>query len=260
MTFFSKLFGKNKSDINSKKQIDFSKEIAELINCEYEILDLNLSAEDITKLYIQEYHKLNQEGYTPIIVVTNGKLLEAIECNYEEYGGAEQFRDKILSIDCSKGEDILKDRFKGYMESYTEFNGEDTDIYGEFDDNVKANSTFSSSNSNDETLLLVKFPTANPWEIFAWIPFGGWNDCPDEESLMSVCKYWYDLYGAVPAVITSDVLQMYIPEPIKDKTVALKIAEEQYGFCSDIVEQGTDTIKSLASTLINSHIWYFWWD
>lgn len=38
------------------------------------------------------------------------------------------------------------------------------------------------------------------------------------------------------------------------------VAKEQYGFCNDTVDQGTGTIKSLAETLVDSKIWYFWWD
>ena len=96
--------------------------------------------------------------------------------------------------------------------------------------------------------------------MFAWIPFGGWNECPDTEDMMAICKYWYDKYKAVPAVISSDELQIYVASPVNNIDTALKIAEEQYAFCNDIVDQGVETIKALASTLINSNIWYFWWD
>ena len=37
---------------------------------------------------------------------------------------------------------------------------------------------------NDDTgmtypLILAKIPVKNPWEIFAYLPFGNWNECPD---------------------------------------------------------------------------------
>ena len=28
-------------------------------------------------------------------------------------------------------------------------------------------------------LVLAEIPVSRPWEIFAWLPFGGWNECPD---------------------------------------------------------------------------------
>jgi hypothetical protein len=41
---------------------------------------------------------------------------------------------------------------------------------------------------------------------------------------------------------------------------ALKLAQEQYSFCCDIVDQGVGTIENLAGGLMASSIWYFWWD
>jgi hypothetical protein len=38
------------------------------------------------------------------------------------------------------------------------------------------------------------------------------------------------------------------------------LAKEQYAYCADIVEQGVGTIEALAATLLNGHIWFFWWD
>ena len=29
----------------------------------------------------------------------------------------------------------------------------------------------------------------SPWEIFAYLPFGNWNECPDTPELMAVAKY-----------------------------------------------------------------------
>ena len=51
---------------------------------------------------------------------------------------------------------------------------------------------------NDDTgmtypLSLAKIPLKNPWEIFAYLPFGNWNECPDTPDLMAVAKYWLSL-------------------------------------------------------------------
>ena len=45
-------------------------------------------------------------------------------------------------------------------------------------------------------LILAKIPVKNPWEIFAYLPFGNWNDCPDTPDLMAAAKYWFEQYGA----------------------------------------------------------------
>lgn len=265
MSIFSKLFRRKEKVVSAMEDtIDEASIIADLIGCEYEQLNSNLTAEEVTDLYIKAYHEGKQAGYTPLIIVAGGHLRDMVECNYEDNGGAETYRSKLLSGDMSKGKTILKERFESCYIGYKEFNEEAIDIYGDFNDRVKPQTTFSMLDKKycdkAEKLLLMKIPTDKSWQVFAWIPFGNWNECPEAEDLMSVCKYWYDLYGAVPAVLESDTLQMYVPEPIKDKDTALKLAKEQYGFCADIVKQGTGTIKALASTLLDSTVWFFWWD
>lgn len=108
-------------------------------------------------------------------------------------------------------------------------------------------------------MVLAEIPAEHPWEIFAWMPFGGWNDCPSDEELMAAAKYWFEQYGAVPAVLTRDVLEFDLPAPVP-KERAMELAMEQYTFCSDIVDQGCESIGALADTLWQSSKWFFWWD
>lgn len=87
---------------------------------------------------------------------------------------------------------------------------------------------------------------------------GGWNDCPSTPELMAVSKYWYEQYGAVPSVLTHDELEYELPTPVS-KECANKAAIQQYAFCPDM-DQNCNGIGSLADTLRQSRIWYFWWD
>ena len=105
----------------------------------------------------------------------------------------------------------------------------------------------------------AEIPAEHPWEIFAWMPFGGWNECPSDEEQMAAAKYWFEEYGAVPAVMTRDVLEFDLPAPIP-KERAMELAMEQYTFCSDIVDQGCGSIGMLADSLWQSDKWFFWWD
>ena len=110
-------------------------------------------------------------------------------------------------------------------------------------------------------LILAKLPVKNPWEIFAYLPFGNWNECPDTQSLMAVAKYWFEQYGAVPAVMTHDELEFLLPTPVSQEK-AMDAAVEQYGFCPDVIDQGPEeaTVGALADVLRQSTVWYFWWD
>lgn len=78
---------------------------------------------------------------------------------------------------------------------------------------------------------------------------------------MAVAKYWFEKYGAVPALMTPDVLEYTIPFGTSVPSwQALDLALEQYAYCNDIVDQGIGTIGALADGLMKSHNWYFWWD
>lgn len=55
--------------------------------------------------------------------------------------------------------------------------------------------------------MLFKVSTTNPWELGAYVPFGGWNECPKVKEMMAVCKYWYEKYGAVPVTISHDEME-----------------------------------------------------
>lgn len=108
--------------------------------------------------------------------------------------------------------------------------------------------------------VLAMIPVKEPWQVFAWLPFGGWNECPDTPELMTAAKYWYEKYGAVPAAVSHDELEFVLPRPLAAKE-AIEAACEQYLFCPDIVEQNGDgTIGYLANILEHAAGWYFRWD
>jgi Domain of unknown function (DUF4253) len=105
---------------------------------------------------------------------------------------------------------------------------------------------------------LLKIPSA--WEAFAKVNWGGWNDCPFPQEHCAVHRYWASKYGAEVVSITSDIVQCAVASPPTEREAALQLAQEQYIYCYDIVEQGTQTIAALAAGLVNSKHWYFWWD
>ena len=107
---------------------------------------------------------------------------------------------------------------------------------------------------------MFKIPVKNPWEVVAWMPMGGWNECPLAEDMMAVAKYWYEQYGAVIATVSHDTLEFYVQNPVEDSEKAMKLAKEMYGFCPDCVEQGVGNIAELYAGIRKSKMWFFWWD
>lgn len=109
-------------------------------------------------------------------------------------------------------------------------------------------------------VVIALVPTTFSWEVPAFLKFGNWNDCPEPEVQVSVMKRWYELYGAEVVGISNDVVEMQVKNPPQDMATSLDLAKEQYIYCYDIVTQGVQTVQNLATTLLDSHIWYFWWD
>ena len=99
----------------------------------------------------------------------------------------------------------------------------DEEVLGEMEggyDNDRFSCYWNSDNDMTYPLILAKIPVKNPWEIFAYLPFGNWNDCPDTAELMAAAKYWFEQYGAVPAAMSHDELEFLLPAPIpKEKAM-----------------------------------------
>jgi hypothetical protein len=103
-------------------------------------------------------------------------------------------------------------------------------------------------------------PVSHSWQAPAVLSFGGWNDCPDPASQVAVLRYWNEVYGAELVGLSGDVMELQPARKPSTRDEALKLAQEQYWFCTDIVEQGVGTIENLAAGLMASSVWYFWWD
>ncbi|MBQ7783813.1 MAG: DUF4253 domain-containing protein [Oscillospiraceae bacterium] len=197
---------------------------------------------------------------TPLLIKVSDTLLEMLEINYSECGGAAAYRQQILSADTSGGEEFLISRYNE-MCSETLLKSK-ADELSDTDDEYVSEGYDMSISINDDGIcheFILAYIPVKPWEIFAYVPFGGWNDCPDSEDIVKACRFFYEKYQAVPCLISSDVLEMYLPEPVSEGE-AFHLAELMYGFDYDIVDQGCGSIKALAELISRSRLWYFWWD
>lgn len=197
-----------------------------------------------------------KEGFLPMLVAVDELLLECLE-------DSDQVRAELLAAPLESGEEFLQKWLKEIKEEL----GEDEPDYweqlmGEVSDGEGIDSFLSLRDFNGKKtvpVVLAEIPIKNPWEVFAYLPFGGWNECPANEEHMAVAKYWFEKYGAIPALMTHDVLEYSLPAPVSQER-AMEVAWEQFTYCSDIVEQGVGTVGRLADGLAKSSYWYFWWD
>lgn len=111
-----------------------------------------------------------------------------------------------------------------------------------------------------DTVILASIPAQENWQIPCYLKLGGWNACPPPAEMAAICKFWQERHGTQIVCATADVLEMQVARPPQTKEEALELAQQQYLFCNDIVDQGVGDVESLAKTLLYSPVWYFWWD
>ena len=110
-------------------------------------------------------------------------------------------------------------------------------------------------------MLLLQIPTDDSADIPAYLPFGGWNDCPDAETQLAFTHYWREKYGAIPAALDgADCREFLVERPVTDPIEAKNLAVEQFAFCSDLPFQVFEDIEQLTEFIHQSRQWYFWWD
>jgi hypothetical protein len=107
---------------------------------------------------------------------------------------------------------------------------------------------------------IALLPTNDWTTIPAYLHFGGWNACPTAEYHVAAMRRWRDQYGAELVGLASDTLNLTVQHRPKTREEALALAREQYAYCNDIIDQGTQTYSVLAAALIASDWWFFWWD
>lgn len=259
---FNNLFGKKKTEDQKSGNVSkYAQSVMDMLDCPCEHFPRGSSIEVIMSAYSEAFAKREMGGYTPLLIVADDTLLDMAG----EYGQTAEemrkFREKILASEPMDAHKWFVDRLNVEKEDMGEYWKE---LVGEIEKypNDAMNSFLGIveyKTDKSEECILAKIPTENPWEVFAWLPFGGWNECPPNEEIMWIAKYWYEKHGAIPAVMTRDILE-FSAAPVRNEKAAAALALEQYAFCSDIVTQGVDTIGRLAGALMQSSTWYFWWD
>ena len=255
--------------------VNLTQSLIRYLNCPCQSFEPMEDDDPIQNAYRQARDRGAREGFLPVLVVVNETLWECLVMNSGQDSDADDFafdpgavanyRNAMLSAPLKSGRLVL-DHLTGVRREETSEDDMDWDeeILGEMAGGEAIDrfcGYWDYSTKKTYPLVLAEIPVSHPWEIFAWLPFGGWNECPDTPELMAVSKYWFELYGAVTAVITHDVLEYSLPAPAVDDA-AVKLALEHYAWCPDVVDQGSEdgTVGTLADTLRQSTIWYFWWD
>ena len=261
-------------DEDTLEPSEVAQAIMEYLDCECTYFPSMADDDPIMSAYSYAQRLGVREGFVPVLIQADDEtLLECLVMNADSEHDAdcykfdlktvEEYRKKMLSAPVKDGKAILEE-LTGQRKEEAEDDDLDweEEVLGEMEGG-EPNDRFANY-WNDDTgmtypLILAKIPVKNPWEIFAYLPFGNWNECPDTPDLMAVAKYWFEQHGAIPAAMSHDELEFELPTPIS-KERAMEVAVEQYGFCPDLDQNEDGSIGSLADVLWQSTVWYFWWD
>ena len=263
-------------DEDTLEPSEVAQAIMEYLDCECTYFPSMADDDPIMSAYSYAQRLGVREGFVPVLIKADDEtLLECLVMNADPENDADfyefdlktvmEYRKKMLSAPVKDGKAVLEE-LTGQRKEEAEDDDMDweAEVLGEMEggyDNDRFSCYWDSDSHMTYPLILAKIPVKNPWEIFAYLPFGNWNECPDTPELMAVAKYWFEQHGAVPAAMTHDELEFLLPVPVS-KEKAMELAAEQYGFCPDIVDQEQDdpTVGNLADVLWQSTVWYFWWD
>ena len=250
--------------------------IMEYLDCECTYFPSMADDDPIMSAYSYARRDAAHEGFVPVLIRADDEtLLECLVMNADPEHDADcyefdlktvtEYRKKMLSAPIKDGKAVLE-ALTGQRKEEAEDDDMDweEEVLGEMEggyDNDRFSCYWDSDGHMTYPLILAKIPVKNPWEIFAYLPFGNWNECPDTPDLMAVARYWFEQYGAIPAAMSHDELEFDLPAPVSQEK-AMEVATEQYGFCPDIVDQEQDepTVGNLADVLRQSTVWYLWWD
>ena len=255
--------------------LDLAEAMMKYLNCECTYFPSMKDDDPIMLAYNYAKRESVKEGFVPVLIKADDEILwECLIMNSDPDSDGEddytfapdkvaEYRKKMLSAPIKDGKAVLEE-LTGQRKEEAEDDDLDweEEVLGEMEGG-EPNDRFANY-WNDDTgmtypLILAKIPVKNPWEIFAYLPFGNWNECPDTPDLMAVAKYWFEQHGAIPAAMSHDELEFELPTPIS-KERAMEVAVEQYGFCPDLDQNEDGSIGSLADVLWQSTVWYFWWD
>jgi len=194
-----------------------------------------------------------ERGY-PVIAGSPGNVELLVEGDEAGEGG-ETCLEEAARIDV---DEWLERRVAGDPEYYEE-------EHGDWPAGMDPNHSFKGPTDivtgqplAEVAIILVR--AAESWHVPCVLGYGDWNECPAPAEHAAILKRWQDGYGATLVTMTPDTIELAVERPVRTREDALALAREQYIYCADIVQQGTETIERLAASLLEASVWFFWWD
>lgn len=247
---------------------------AKFLGCPCTYFEPTLDDTQLLETYKTEWELANStQDFCPVFVVLSEQLLSMLSANSDDYNMSGHFfysneervlgfRNNCLQDEALHGADILDDLVSMtrevfddplWIEHMQQQQGGSVDILESFV------SWWDYSTGKTYPMILAKIPVKMAHQIFAYLPIGGWGDCPCNQALLAIARYWSERYKAVPAIIGANSVEFKVNKVIAPDE-AMGLAIKHYAFCPAIIESSKNvTLSSYAQSLIKSKVWLFWW-
>ena len=198
------------------------------------------------------------QGFTPLIIVPNQGIYKLIKAN--------GFNTILQDIGDTNPKSLLQQRLESLPNGgheYVELDNNDEEGEHYFVSVTDLHKILKNKKAKDNvdfvtgegiqalSVIILKIPTKKPWEVATYMPRIGIENLPNQQQQAAVFKYWYDTYGAIPAVMTYISWELYLQQPIANKELARQAATEHIAF-----ELASDSIDMLTHTFQHATVWY----
>ena len=132
-----------------------------------------------------------RERFLPMLIAPEATLLEAL--TWEGPEKREENRRRLLSEPVEDGGAFFTRLIARQKELYREYGSDwpEEGMEGPMEGGQPVDRFLSIAGYGGGTvpLILAEIPVEHPWEVFAYLPFGGWNECPASGEQMAAAKY-----------------------------------------------------------------------
>ena len=217
-----------------------------------------IPSEGLKEMWIENRARGEREGFVPVLLVVDSAFLEYLNEMLTDKECFMQWQQQVLGLPIQDGQALLKKKFAQNKKDYETDCDLDwkIDVIGTIEPCEAMNDIPLLDGYNQGNILLAEIPVSEPWQVFAYIPYGGWNECPTPEVHMAVAKYWYEKYGAEIMCIASSLV-FHVQQPVAMD--AMTLAEEQFAYSVDVL-QDYGNLATLAEMNRKSTIWNIFWD
>jgi hypothetical protein len=106
---------------------------------------------------------------------------------------------------------------------------------------------------------LALFPVQHGWEV---LEATGWSDGNGLHNWVhrDIARRWEERHGAELALIDTPSVEFFLPTPVFDPEQAVELAWELHGYGDEVGLTSRHEVDEIASSLLVSSVWRFWWD